>query len=77
MVLEKLEQIRKGLNMTFQEVADSAGLTKEHYWMIEKGKRNLSYQNAVKIANVFNMTPDDIFLKSELTKTELKHKEVV
>lgn len=70
MVLKKLEKIRKEHKKTFQQVADQAGLTKEFYWMIEKGKRKLSYENAVKIAMVFNKEPDDIFLNSELTKTE-------
>ncbi|WP_312540888.1 helix-turn-helix transcriptional regulator [Enterococcus sp.] len=72
MTLKKLEELRLKKGMTFQEVANVSGLTKEHYWMIEKGKRGLSYQNAVKIANVFNLEPDDIFLDYELTKTEQK-----
>lgn len=76
MVLKKLEKIRKEHKKTFQQVADQAGLTKEFYWMIEKGKRKLSYENAVKIAMVFNKEPDDIFLNSELTKTE-QDKEVI
>lgn len=70
MVLVKLKSLRESNGMTYQQVANGAGLTKEHYWMIENGKRNLSYQNAVKIASVFNKEPDDIFLQSELTKTE-------
>lgn len=70
MVLLSLEKIRKESGKTFQQVADAAGLTKEFYWMIEKGKRKLSYENAVKIALVFGKEPDDIFLKTELTKTE-------
>ncbi|MDU0318999.1 MULTISPECIES: helix-turn-helix transcriptional regulator [unclassified Enterococcus] len=72
MVLKKLEKIRKESGKTFQDVADQAGLTKEFYWMIEKGKRKLSYENAVRIALVFGKEPDDIFLESELTKTEQK-----
>ena len=39
MVLKNLEKIRKENGKTFQDVADKAGLTKEFYWMIEKGKR--------------------------------------
>lgn len=70
MVLQNLESVRKQEGLTFQQVADQAGLTKEFYWMIEKGKRKLSYENAVKIALVFGKEPDDIFLNSELTKTE-------
>jgi len=70
MVLKKLEEIRKDSGKTFQDVANHAGLTKEFYWMIEKGKRKLSYENSVRIALVFGKEPDDIFLESELTKTE-------
>lgn len=70
MVLQNLETIRKENGKTFLQVADAAGLTKEFYWMIEKGKRRLSYENAVKIALVFGKEPDDIFLETELTKTE-------
>lgn len=70
MVLQKLETVRKQEGLTFQQVADQAGLTKEFYWMIEKGKRKLSYENAVRIALVFGKEPDDIFLTTELTKTE-------
>ena len=70
MVLQNLETIRKENGKTFQQVADAAGLTKEFYWMIEKGKRRLSYENAAKIALVFGKEPDDIFLETELTKTE-------
>ncbi|MFZ4908214.1 helix-turn-helix transcriptional regulator [Enterococcus thailandicus] len=78
MVLKKLEKIRKESGKTFQDVANNAGLTKEFYWMIEKGKRKLSYENAVRIALVFGKEPDDIFLESELTKTEFTDgKEIV
>lgn len=70
MILEGLKKIRTEKKMTYKEVAEKANMTKEYYWMIENGKRNLSYPNAVLIAGVFNKTPDDIFLSKELTKTE-------
>ncbi|OKO91460.1 hypothetical protein BRO54_2737 [Geobacillus proteiniphilus] len=40
--------------------------------MIENGKRRLTYDLAVKIAQVFNAHPDDIFLDSKLTVGEQK-----
>lgn len=70
MILTKLQQLRKDNQLTCQQMADQTGLSKEYYWMLENGKRNLSYPNAVKIARVFKKEPDDIFLSSELTKTE-------
>lgn len=70
MTLRNLEKIRQNYGYTFKKVAEEAGLTKEHYWMIEKQKRGLSYENAVLIAKVFNKNPDDIFLDTELTNEE-------
>lgn len=70
MNLLKLKSLRESRNMTYQEVADIAGISKEHYWMIENGKRGLTYPTAIKIAKVFNTRPDDIFLNTELTYGE-------
>lgn len=72
MILTNLRKCRTENKMTYQEVADAIGVSKEHYWFIENGKRGLSYEMAVKIAKVFNKKPDDIFLNSELTTGEQK-----
>ena len=60
--------MQKGL--TYQQVAEQVGISKEYYWMLENGKRRLSYELAVKIASVFGKSPDDIFLHNELTTSE-------
>jgi len=70
MIKQKLKSIRVSHKMTYKQVADEVGITKEYYWQIENGKRRLSYDLAVKIARVFGKTPDDIFLADELTKEE-------
>ena len=70
MILSNLKEIRINNKMTCRQVAEKADMTKEFYWMIENGKRKLSYSNAVAIANVFNKRPDAIFLSNELTRTE-------
>ena len=67
----KLKEVRLKHGKTLQQVADEVGISKPYYWMIENGKRGLSYDLAVKIASVFEMKPDDIFLLEELTKQEL------
>ncbi|WP_121639517.1 helix-turn-helix transcriptional regulator [Virgibacillus sp. Bac330] len=64
MVLDKLKKIRIKEGLTYQQVADEVGISKEYYWMIENGKRRLTYEHAVKIAKVFNSNPDYIFLDS-------------
>jgi putative transcriptional regulator len=76
MVLEKLKKIREKHNLTNQQVAEKIGISKEYYWMIENGKRKLSYDLAVKIANVFDKRPDDIFLNTELTTGEQNERRI-
>lgn len=61
LALEKLKNNRINENLTCQQVADRAGISKEHYWFIENGKRGLTYEMAARIAKVFNKKPDDIF----------------
>jgi putative transcriptional regulator len=65
--LEKLKVMRNKKGLTCKQVADLVGISKEYYWMIENGKRRLTYDLAVKIAKVFDTSPDDIFLDSKLT----------
>lgn len=67
MTLEKLKELRVKQELTYQQVADRAGISKEHYWFIENGKRGLTYEMAVRIAKVFDKKPDDIFLSKMLT----------
>lgn len=67
MSLEKLKELRLEYKLTYQQVADKAGISKEHYWFIENGKRGLTYEMAVRIAKVFNKKPDEIFLHNKLT----------
>ncbi|MBL3531019.1 helix-turn-helix transcriptional regulator [Companilactobacillus zhachilii] len=71
MILSKLQKLRTNNNLSYKDVADQLDMSKEGYWMIENGKRKLNYETAVRIASVFGLKPDDIFLQSELTKEEL------
>lgn len=57
----KLQNIRKSHNMTYESVAKEVGICKAYYWQIENGNRRLYYDLALKIAQVFNLKPDDIF----------------
>lgn len=70
MMLDKLKEMRVKNKLTYQEVADHIGISKEFYWMIENGQRRLTYEMAVKIAKIFNSSPDYIFLNDELTRGE-------
>jgi putative transcriptional regulator len=77
MALDKLKEMRTKEGLTCQEVANQIGKSKEYYWMIENGKRRLTYELAVKIANVFKSSPDYIFLDNELTRSEQSGKQAI
>lgn len=70
MILSKLKKLRETHNKTLQDMAKVLGITKQGYWLIENGKRKLSYENAVKLSSLFDKKPDDIFLSSLLTNEE-------
>lgn len=61
MKMEKLKDLRKAKNLTYEKVAQILYVSKPYYWQIENGKRRLSYPMAVQIANIFGLKPDDIF----------------
>ncbi len=69
MIHHKLKELREIRNETLEDVAKNIGISAQFYWMIENGKRNLSYKLAVKIANHYGVEPDDIFLENYLTKS--------
>ncbi|HIY57573.1 MAG TPA: helix-turn-helix transcriptional regulator [Candidatus Tetragenococcus pullicola] len=58
---KNLKKIREEYQISAKEVAEQVGISKSYYSMIENDKRGLSYINALKIAAVFDMKPDDIF----------------
>lgn len=56
---------RKNKKITLQMLANEIGVSKTHISLIERGKRRLSYENAVHLANYLNMTPDELFLEDQ------------
>ncbi len=58
---KKLKELRLKKHYTTLYMAKAIGISKPYYCQIENGRRGLSYENAVKIAAVFNKKPDQIF----------------
>lgn len=48
-------------NYSCQRMANILKISKTYYWQLEQGKRRLTYDMAIKIANVFGLKPDDLF----------------
>lgn len=62
----KLKEIREKNKMTSEYISKSLGISKAFYSQIENGKRRLSYNMAVNIANIFNMKPDELFYEDHI-----------
>lgn len=59
--MSNLKDIRNLNGLTCQEMADMLKISKSYYWQVENHSRKLSYELAVKIADVFKTKPDEIF----------------
>lgn len=68
MTLDKLKELRLENGLTQAVMAEELNISKQYYSQIERGERRLTYEMAVKIANIFKKTPDQIFLHTEATE---------
>lgn len=64
-MLDKLKELRVKNNLSYQNMADSLGISKAYYWQLENGNRRLFYDLAKEIADKFNLKPDDIFYSKD------------
>ena len=58
-VYQKLKRTRQCMSCV--DIAKIVGISPAYYSQIENKSRRLYYFMAVKIAKVFNMTPDELF----------------
>ena len=80
----RLEQLRKQRNVSQEEVAKFLGITRQTYAKIEKWEKDLTLWQAVKLADFFDVTVEDILnikedvnmILSEKDKLE-KYKELI
>lgn len=61
---EKLTKIREKQGLSYEDMANKLKISKCFYWQIEHKKRRLYYDMAKKIAEIFNMKPDDLFFEN-------------
>ena len=63
--MEKLKKLRAQKNYSIKEMADRLKISTAYYCLIENKKRNLYYDMAVRIAEIFGLKPDDLFYKKD------------
>lgn len=69
--MKKLKELRKAKKLTHQMMANSLNISKPFYWQIENNKRRLSYDMAIKIADILNTKPDEIFYQEFKNKSDI------
>ena len=69
--MKKLKELRKAKKLTHQMMANSLNISKPFYLQIENNKRRLSYDMAVKIADILNTKPDEIFYQEFKNKSDI------
>lgn len=72
-----MKKMRLGLNLTQQEVAEMAGISRSAYTSIELGNKTPSLNVAIRLKQIFKCESDDIFLIENVTKNNKKFKNVI
>ena len=70
--LDTLKKIMKERGYTYEHIANSLRCSKPFVWQIVNGERRLTYENALLIARVFGMKPDDLFYSTYLNNDDIK-----
>ncbi len=58
---EKLREVRRNKGLTQREMAEKLKISKSYYCLIEKGKRGLSLELALKIAEILQKSIEELF----------------
>ncbi|MFS0864093.1 helix-turn-helix transcriptional regulator [Fredinandcohnia sp. 179-A 10B2 NHS] len=59
-----IKQLREQANITQEELAKRIGVSRIHMNKMENGKKPITMVKALKLAEIFNVTLNDIFLSS-------------
>lgn len=60
-----LTKLRKQNHLSMVDIANQLDISTAYYCQLETKKKRLSYEMAIRIANVFHLMPDDIFFDDE------------
>lgn len=72
--METLKQYRTNTHLTFKQMSSLLNISKTYYWQLEQEQRRLSYDMAVKIADIFKVRPDVLFYRDLKNKKYRKRK---
>lgn len=58
--MKTLAEYREQFGYSCQFMANKLQISKTYYWQLEKGKRRITYQMALRLSKIFNITPDQL-----------------
>lgn len=61
---ERIRKTRRMRDLTGAEVAKKLGISTQYYYNIERGRRKLSADNAIKLADIFEVHLDYLLGRS-------------
>ena len=63
---QAIRDVRKAHNVSQEALAHNAGIDRSHMGKIERGERNVTALNLLRIAKALGVRPSEIFSKAEL-----------
>lgn len=64
--MKVLKEHRLHKNYSCQTMARKLGISKTYYWQIEQGRRRITYDLAIQLAEIFQTTPDTLLYEDTL-----------
>jgi transcriptional regulator with XRE-family HTH domain len=63
---DAIRDLRRTIGMSQEALADASGLDRSHMGEVERGKRNVSFLNVVRIADALNVKISDLMARAGL-----------
>ena len=63
---EVIRKNRKAQNLSQERFADQVGVHRTYMGAIERGERNISLMNILRIASALNIKPSELFAQSKM-----------
>ncbi len=73
---ENFYHVRRMRGMTREDVAERADISDRTYADIERGTVNMRIETMLRICKALDVTPDDVFVKSETIQNNLKKEDI-
>ncbi|WP_419784291.1 helix-turn-helix domain-containing protein [Maridesulfovibrio sp.] len=74
---KNIRKLRKGLNLSQQQMAEQVGISYKYLGEIERGEVNLSVEILMKISNSFQIEPGNLLASNERGHSNLLEAQVV